>query len=210
MKLNFKIDDVKYTNLLFKDSDENYCKINLTLKELSDEIKATCKINNNLKIKSKQDIILSIVCSDGLYVIKTRIKSLEVDEPYMFFTFEPVESIEHHQKREYFRVPVLYQCSFVARCENEMQDLTAKTFDLSANGISLFIPPNIDFKNITNLELYIENNSIKIKVKYVRSVKLETGYKASYYFDAISDSDRDFISQICLKKQLEERRNFLK
>lgn len=210
MKLNFRLEDIRYANLLYRDSNGNPCMDSIIIKDLKDNILANCKASKRLQLQSKQNVTLSIVCSDGLYILKTKVKSVEQDEPYIFIVFEQAESIEHHQKREYFRVPAMYECMVYARVDKELQDIKVKTFDISANGICLFIPDNVQYQNINELTINIENNFIKIKVKYIRAVKLEKGSKVSYYFDYISESDRNFISQVCIKKQIEERRNLLR
>ena len=59
----------------------------------------------------------------------------------------------------------------------------------------------------SDLFILINGIEIKTRVRHVRSEKTENGYKHSFFFVNISNNDRDFISQVCLKKQLEAKRN---
>ena len=55
----------------------------------------------------------------------------------------------------------------------------------------------------------VNERMVRANIKYIRSEKLDDGYKISFAYTNISDSDRDYISQVCIKKQLEQKRNSL-
>ena len=44
-------------------------------------------------------------------------------------------------------------------------------------------------------------------IKYIRSERINDSYKLSFAFTKISEKDRDCISQICILKQIETKRN---
>ena len=69
------------------------------------------------------------------------------------------------------------------------------------------MPMAITSKEDSELEFVINDKKIKTKVRYVRSEKVEGGQKLSFNFTEISQNDRDLISQMCIKKQLEDKRN---
>ena len=56
------------------------------------------------------------------------------------------------------------------------------------------------------LYITINNRDIEANLKFVRSEKVEKGYKFSFMFSKISTADQDFIAQTCIQKQLEQRR----
>ena len=91
-----------------------------------------------------------------------------------------------------------------------LREFNTKTVDISANGICINLPQHIISETHSEISVNINGHVINTKIKYVRSQKTADGYKISFSYTNIKDADRDFISQICLQKQLEERRKNLK
>ena len=54
----------------------------------------------------------------------------------------------------------------------------------------------------TPVEYEVLEKDDNLSVRYT-----DDGYKISFMFKEISENNRDFISQVCIKKQLEEKRN---
>lgn len=211
MKFNFRLEDIKYIKLLCKDINDNPCIIKGAIKSANDrEILACSKFSEGLNINTPQEVSFSVICNDGLYRTKTILKSIENDEPYAFFALETPNGIEYLQNREYFRVSAKYPCKYIIKEKDLIKDFQTETFDISANGVSIFMPIHIISDTTTKLELLIDNRLIKIDAEYVRSEKIEHGYKMSFSYSKISESDKDFISQVCIKKQLEQRKNAIK
>lgn len=207
MKFNLDLNSVKYMKISYKDFNNNSCSTKVALKQINDrEILACRKFENGLKLNTPQEVTLSIVCNDGLYKTKTVLKSVENDEPYTFFILETPSGIEYQQNREYFRVALDYECIYATSSYYETKQINVKTYDISANGISLIFP--IHEISVEKARLYIKINDrdIEAQLKFVRSEKVDTGYKFSFMFSKISTQDQDFISQLCIKKQLEQRR----
>lgn len=211
MKFKFKLEEIKYVKILYTDINSTPCVTKAGIKKIDDrEILACGKFENGLNINTPQEVVLSVICNDGLYRTKTILKSAENEEPYVFFVLETPAGIEYEQNREYFRVPVIYNCVYSVKENNEIKEYPAITSDLSANGVSIFLPNNIVSENISELTINIDGLQIITKIKHVRSEKREEGYRLSFFFVNISETDRDYISQICIKKQLEQRRNSIK
>ena len=181
------------------------------IKEINEkQILACARFNDGLELELPQEIDFSVICNDGIYKTKTILKSVENDEPYVFFILETPVGIEYQQNREYFRVPVKYDCVYRIREEGEYREISAKTADISANGISIVLPTHTISEELSELIININEIQIMTRVRYIRSEKVDNGYRLSFAFVAISDLDRDFISQVCIKKQLEQRRNSIK
>ena len=74
----------------------------------------------------------------------------------------------------------------------------------------MFTPSEDIAKAISEITININNTYITSKVIYIRSTNISNGIRSAYQFDKLSDSDREYITQTCLKKQIEERRKNLK
>lgn len=204
MKFKFDLEDIKYIKILYKDTDDNPATIKAAIKRIDEkEIFACSKFEEGLYIETPQEITLSIICGDGLYRTKTKLKSIENDEPYTFFALESPLGLEYQQNREYFRVSAQFPCIYTVGS----QEFKTQTCDISANGVSIVLPAHLITENDSMLALTFDGITIETQVRYVRSEKIEDGYKLSFTFTKISELDRDFISQVCIKKQLEQKRN---
>lgn len=204
MQFNLNIDDIKYLKITYEDSQEKKHTIKAAIKQIDHrELIACIKFQENLRIPTPQTIDINFVCSDGLYKTTSSLKYLFNEPPYTFLALEKPSNLEYQQNREYFRIVTEYTCHYT------VYDRTfeVKTYDLSANGISIYIPEHIIDDSSSIIYMEIDNKKMEIPVSYVRSEKTENGYKISFAFKEISENNRDFISQICIKKQLEEKRN---
>jgi c-di-GMP-binding flagellar brake protein YcgR len=211
MEFNFEPIDINYIKISYIDTDGNFCSINTSAKKITENyLYVSVKLNGNLKIDIPQDVKINLICNDGLYQGDSTILSIENDLPYVLIKLEKPEEIVYYQNREYFRVKAKYPCLFRVKQENINKDFETETIDISANGVSILMPIFVKSEPSSNIELNIENRNIKIKAKYVRIEKCNDAYKISFSFINISNSDRDYISQICIKKQLEEKRKHFK
>ena len=208
MRFNLNLDDIKYVKILYKNNNGHACPTKAALKRANDhEFLACAKFENGLDIETPQDITLSIICNDGLYRTKTQLRKIENEEPYSFFVLAPPNGIEYQQNREYFRILAKYDCKFSAWTKDGEIDISAKTCDISANGVSVDMVDNILPVGDSDLSIEINGITIKTRVRYVRTESTNTGYRHSFFFTNISNTDRDYISQVCIKKQLEQKRN---
>lgn len=208
MKFSFKLEDIKYVKIAYKDYNGSVATIKAAMKEVNEnEILICTKYREDFYIDLPQEIDFSVICNDGIYKTKTILKSIDNHEPYAFIILETPVGIEYQQNREYFRVPVTYNCIYRIYQNNETFDYNATVYDISANGVSLILPEHIISENLSDLVINFDGIEISLRAKYVRSEKHEKGYKISFSYVNISELDRDFISQICIKKQLEQQRN---
>lgn len=211
MKFSFKLEEIKYVKLGYRDSEGYIENTKAAIKEINEKQILVCaKFEDGLEIETPQEIDFSVICNDGIYKTKTVLKSVEGDEPYVFFILETPIGIEYQQNREYFRVPASYDCVYRVNDGENISEYKAKTADISANGVSIIIPNHIISEELSELVLNINEIQILTKVRYIRSEKVDEGYRLSFSYVVISELDRDFISQVCIKKQLEQRRNSIK
>lgn len=211
MKFNLNLEDIKYTKILYQDLDGTPCTTKAAIKSVDErELIACAKFENSVNIKSPQEVTLSLVCKDGLYRTKTKLKSSYEHGEYIFFALETPQGLEYTQNREFFRVPVEYDCVYTVFSDNKKYAYKTHTCDISANGVSIFMTEHKITDKDSTLEITFDGIDIATKVKYIRSEKVENGYKLSFAFSAITNTDRDFISQICIRKQLEQKRNSIK
>lgn len=208
MKFSFKLDEIKYVKISYKDSEGYVENIKAAIKEINDrEILACAKFEDSWDIALPQEVDFSVICIDGLYKTKTILKAVELDEPYVFFVLETPSGIEYQQNREYFRVLSSFNCIYKINFEGKMHEFSAVTADISANGVSILLPNHVISDKLAELIININGVQIVTNVKYVRSEKLDDKYRISFSFAKLSDLDRDFISQVCIQKQLEQKRN---
>ena len=208
MKFNLSLENIKYIKISYKDLDNDPCTVKAAIKKMDDrEIIACAKFDEDLELKTPQEIVLSIVCNEGLYKTKTLLKKIENDAPYIFFIIAPPEGLEYLQNREYFRVKGEYNCIYNVVKNNEIKRIPCKTKNISANGVSIELPSHIMSEEDSVLEISIGGNTVTPKARYVRSEKHGSNYLLSFTYIQISEADRDIISKTCIQKQLEQKRN---
>lgn len=207
MHFNFNLEDIKYIKILYRNKDGNPSTVKAAVKTMNErEIVSCIKYEENLTVPTPQDITLSIICGDGLYRTRTKLKSVDEDDPYIFFILETPQGMEYQQNREYFRINGSYDCVYYVTKDEETKCYTTKTVDISANGVSIIIPELIFSEEGSEIEIMLNERIIQAKVQYIRSEKIDEGYKISFTYINISNADRDNISKVCIKKQLEQKR----
>ena len=104
MKFSFKLEEIKYTKISYKDCEGYINSLKAAIKDINEEkILACAKVKDSLGIEIPQEIDFSVICNDGIYKTKTILKSIENNEPYVFFILKTPTGIEYQQNREYFR-----------------------------------------------------------------------------------------------------------
>ena len=119
------------------------------------------------------------------------------------------ENMEYRQNREYFRVKINEDASVIYNVGEKEEKISAITYDLSANGVRIELDEEIAFPETVRLVLYLRKREIDVQAQYVRNDIEDKIIKSSFKFIDISDQDLDYISRICLAKQLEDRRKNL-
>lgn len=208
MKFNFEIEDVQYVKLLYRNSDGSPNTIKAAIKKLDEEELIVCiNFDKDFIIDTPQIVTLSIICNDGLYRTKTTLKTVEKDIPYHLLILDAPSGMEYQQNREYFRVRTEYNCAYYVKIDGEIKNFTTKTYDISANGVSIILPIHAFSEESSEIDIMVDERMVHAKLQYIRSEKLDEGYKLSFAYTDISNMDRDCISQACIRKQLEEKRN---
>ncbi len=210
MKFDLNIQNINYVKINYKDDDGFAHCIKGAIRLFSEyEILACVKYDENLHITTPQDVDLNIATDNGLYKAHTTLKKIEDENPYLLFSMRKPEDMEYQQKREYFRVKLQEDANIIF-VENEQEiQITALTYDISANGIRIELDKKVDFPQDVQIKLFLPKKTVELSAKYIRTDEDDQILKASFHFYNISESDLDYISQICLQKQLEERRKNL-
>jgi len=210
MQFKFNIDDIKYIKILCQDRENNPKIVKAALRKVDDvNMYACAKLEQEINLKLPQDVSLNIVCKEGLYRTQTMLTKLEYDLPYTYFVIETPKGFEYQQNREYFRVMAEFPCNYIYKNEETTKEYKVQTCNISANGVTILLPELVISEEDCMLDIIIAGCSIELKAKYIRSEKDDTGYKVSFAYTNISNMDRDFISQVCIQKQLEEKRKYI-
>ena len=210
MKFDINIENVNYLKINYRDKNDFAHCIKSAIRLISEsEILASAKFEDNINITAPQEIELSIACDNGLYKTKAKLKRIEFEDPYILFSIKKPEEMEFLQNREYFRVKIQENANISFKRDEKEINIGALTYDLSAKGVRIELDENVEFSEEVNLSLFLQNRIINTNAHYIRTDTDDNIIKASFQFIDISDADLDFISQICFKKQLEERRKNL-
>lgn len=207
MKFDLNSENINYIKLTYKDKDGFTHCIKSAIRYINDiDILASAKFEENINIELPQEIDLGIACDNGLYKAKTTLKSIQQEHPYILFTLKKPSDMEYQQKREFFRVKLQENANIIFE-ENEQEiNLSAITYDISANGVRIELDKHFAFPEKVRILLFLPQKIIDVKAKYIRTDEEDNIIKASFQFDHIAQQDLDYISQICIKKQIEERR----
>lgn len=207
MKFNLNLDSINYIKLIYQGSDDKPCCVKAAIKHMGErEIIACTKYENIPNIKIPQNITLSFVCDNGLYRTNTVLKYTDNKDPYIYFIMQTPEGLEYQQNREYFRVAIKED----ALLAFNGKVIPVKTYDISANGVKLALPEKFEIPELVVIDLLLKPKGIKAKAKFIRYDEEDGVLKASFSFVSLPENEVDIISQICIQKQLEYKRNSLK
>lgn len=210
MNFNLNAENINYVKITYKDKENFAHCIKAAVRLISDyEFLASAKIEENLNIETPQDVTLGIACDNGLYLTKTTLKNVGEEPPFLLFSMKKPENLEYRQNREYFRVKINEDANVIFSDGEKEEKISAVTYDLSANGVRIELDEEVSFPETVRLLLFLSQKEIDVQARYVRSDVEDKIIKASFRFVDISEADLDYISRICLAKQLEERRKNL-
>ena len=203
MKFNLKDEEIKYIKISYTDVEGRELNTRAVIKKINNrEIIACAKFQENCYITAPQKISVSFVYSDGIYKTNTTLKSVENEEPYLFFILETPQEVNYEQNREYFRITIAYNCTYIVKENGNYTEYKTKTIDLSANGVSILLNQELTI-NPEEMVIFINNTPIQTKVKHIRTEAYNNAYKASFAFTNISEKNQNLISQTCIQKQIE-------
>ena len=210
MKFNIKLERVNYIKIFLNDEQDDSSVIKCGIRKIENkEIIAFTKSNDNLKELVQKPVKVIFVCDDGVYSVKTRVKKIEKAEPYLILIIEEPEEMDFEQKREFFRVQTSIDCVCETSVEGYGAKYLGKILNLSANGVSVLFENYFIVNKTCEISFTLENKRFTLNASYVRSENYEGGYKIAFSFMKVSESDKDFISRVCLQKQLENKRKNL-
>lgn len=210
MKFNLNLDSINYIKIVYKDLADKPCFTKAAIKFLGEkEIIACAKSEDGIRINTPQEIILSFICDNGLYRTTTTLKYFEYRDPYVYFTLQTPQGLEYQQNREYFRVKMEEDAILTFKDGDKVKRLLCKTHDISANGVRLELPEKPDIIEDAGISILFDSREVKAKARFVRFDNEDEILKASFCFTYLKENDMDFISQKCIQKQLEYKRNTL-
>ena len=210
MRFDINKENINYIKINYLDSDNCSHCIKAAVRLIGEfELLVSIKSEEKIFIPTPQSVELGIACDNGLYKAKTILKKVEYDAPYILFSLKKPEEMELQQNREYFRVKLQENANVIYEKDEQPVQFSAITYDISAKGVRIELEEEIEFPEKVVLLLFFENKTIEVNAKYIRTDVDDNIIKASFQFTDISEIDLDFISQICFKKQLEERRKSL-
>ena len=211
MKLNTNTDSLKYIKISYRDNDDFKHVTKAVIKDINNiDIYACIKYEEQLHIKTPQEVDISIASENGIYRANTTLKSINFQDKYIFFYLKNPNEFDFEQNREYFRVK-LNENAIVSYVYNEdTKQISCETYDISANGVRLVLDKRLPFPDIVQIKIFLPQKTITTEAKPIRFDKDDNINKASFSFTDIKEADLDYISQICLQKQLENRRNSIR
>ena len=210
MEFNITTGDINYVKLVYNDKEDNPHSLKTDVKMMSDRIVVLCaKYEDSLNIPIPQEVSLNIVCENGLYSTSTTLQLLDKQPPYVFFTVRTPQGLSFRQNREYFRVRMDCDVILSYKYKNDTYRLNAKLYDISASGVKIALPERINAPQDASLEIYFAERTIKLNAEFLRFDNEDNILKAAFKYIDIPDEAVNFISQKCIKKQLEDRRHLL-
>ena len=210
MKFDLDIENINYIKILYKDRYNFTHCVKAAIKKLEEKyIFAGAKSEKPLSMEIPQEVSLSFICDNGLYKTKTKLNFVQFDEKdeCIFFSLATPEEVEFQQNREYFRIQMQEKVVVSYKRDDEEVEIPAYIYDISANGIKIVLSGMMKFPEEVFLEIYLPSKKIKTSAKYVRTDDEDGICKASFHFIDLPIQDLDYISRLCLIKQLEQRRN---
>ena len=213
MKFNLKSDEIDYVKILYKDNYGFSRIAKAFIKNISEyDIYACIKKDDFEKIPSPQEISAGFACKDGLYKSKTTLKYTKYEEPYLYFSIQTPDEVDYQQNREYFRVNIDKEVTIYYETEDGEAVINCTTYDISANGVRVMLEKETKFPQEVFVEIKLDKKTVRTKAKYVRTEIEEGQIKAAFIFSAFSflnleQADLDYISRVCLQKQIADKRN---
>lgn len=211
MGFDFNTVNINYIQISYKRPDSTICLYKAGLQSVDEKtLIAVLKTDEDINFSKLQELMLDIVCIDGLYKGKTFLKYYRRDREYIYLFLDKPSELSFRQNREFFRVSANLDCICIINENGQLNQYSAETVDISANGISVLLNHKLSIDDSITLVLNINNKKINIKAIVIRSEKDKSFYKTSFMYSKISETDRDSISQFCIQKQIQDRRNQLK
>ena len=210
MKFDLTTENINYIKIVYKDANDFSHCLKASIKYLTEkEIYALIKIEEYLTINTPQDVELNFASDNGLYKAVSTLKYTRYEEPYLYLSLTTPENVDYAQNREYFRVKINENALISFDTENNSENISCVTEDISANGVKCICDKEVSFPPVVQITLFFQDRQVVANAKYIRTEKDGEQFKSSFSFDGLKEQDLDFISGMCLKKQLEIKRKSL-
>jgi len=204
------MNDVNYIKIIFNDENNIPNCIKAGVRDISRSIiYASAKFEEDISITTPKYVELGIITDTGLYKAHSELKRVIKEPPYTFFEVKTPESLEFSQNREFFRVRMNENATISYTSNGQEKQIACETYDISANGVRLIVDSLIDIPDVAKITLHMPDKDLITESKLVRTDNDDNTLKVSYHYTFIKESDLDYISKICLKKQLENRKKFI-
>ncbi len=211
MIFNLNLENINYLKIIYKDKNDTTRCAKAAIKKMNEfDIIACTKLENGFNLRTPQDISLSFICENGLYRTTTSLKYIDIKDEYVFFTIKSPVGLDYQQNREYFRVRMEVPVTILYERYGISKKLTGVTYDISANGVRLSFDKVEEISNDVEIIFLFENKIIATKAQLIRMDTDVKIYDAAFKFVDLKSNDMDFISQLCIKTQLEYKRNSIK
>lgn len=116
-----------------------------------------------------------------------------------------IESIDHTQKRDFFRIDAQVPVDAKNIAPHEEFNLEGETINISGNGALITFPEKLAIDKRLKLRISIpepEKKTIECTGKVIRCDPLpEGGYRTAFHFHTIEEEDQDSIIGFCLSQQ---------
>lgn len=219
-RLKDSIDKIKFVHCSFRDVE---ISDSIEIKELTDEyLLLTMKLASKIDFSVRDEIQVSLYCSNGVFEFTSQILKVENNFPYKFLYLKTPTEYKVRQLRNFFRTMMSINTTLTIGFNNGEKDvIKCNSYNLSGNGISLILPPEKDEELIkivskSDYEKYVqfivsihfEGKNINTKAKFVhRQVvkRLKDVNIFAFKFLTINPADSDFVIKQCFMKQLEEQ-----
>ena len=210
MGFDFNKAVINYIQVSYKLSDTTLCTYKAGLHSFDEKtLIVAIKTDEDIKLSKSQELIIDIVCTDGLYKGSTILKYFKRERQYIYLFLTKPLDLRLYQNREYFRVAAQLDCICLIKENGRFNQYSAETLDISANGVCILLNKWISSNDTVTLVLNINNKKLNITANLVRIENFKEKYKASFMYSQILEQDRDSIAQFCIQKQLQDRRNQL-
>lgn len=210
MNFDLKPETINYIKILYKDGNDFMHCVKASIKTINEHIIYAClKKEEWEKIPAPQDVVLNFICDNGLYKSKSVLKYTKYEEPYLYVCVKTPDETEFQQNREYFRVRLDKDVVISFTAQEEVIRVASKIYDISANGLRVRLDSRTAFPEEVFIDIYFDNREIRTKAEFIRTDEEDDILKASFRFLNLAENDMDYISQVCIRKQIEDKRSSL-
>ncbi len=203
MKLSFNLENIKYLELTCVVEGKMQV-MKLAVKEkLEFDFCAVAPKLGSVYIETPQEVLLKFVCSDGVYKTNTTLKDVVYGEDETSFIINNPKSLDYQQNREYFRILAEHDCVYTVDTEEGVESFDAVTYDISAGGVSIIVEKGVFSKEESSIIITTPERNIRSHLRFIRCEAYDENYKLSFEFTDLPPSDFQFLSELCVSKQVE-------